>query len=281
MSVWFVTGASRGLGLAITKEALSRGHQVAATARDITAIAAAFPDADKALLTLPLDVTNQAQITAAVNAATNRFGRIDVLVNNAGRGLLSAVEEASDAEVRSIFDINVFGLLAVTKAALPVLRQQQSGHVINISSSAGFTSRPGWGIYASTKFAVEAVSEALSEEVKALGIKVSIIEPGGFRTDFQDASSIHVAHDTIIDYENGPVGAVRRNLVNTNHNQPGDPAKAARAIVDITENSEPPLRLVLGPEVVERFRNKIAAFSQNLADWENVSASTNFGEEER
>src|SRR5690242_1710235 len=161
MSVWFITGLSRGFGLEITRAALAAGHQVVATARKAETVREQFPDAGDALLTVPLDVTDPQSIQAAVDAAVERFGRIDVLVNNAGTGLLAAVEESDEAAVRAVFETNVFGPLAVQRAVLPVLRRQHSGHVINISSIVGFATAPGWGIYASTKFAVEGFTQTL------------------------------------------------------------------------------------------------------------------------
>jgi NAD(P)-dependent dehydrogenase (short-subunit alcohol dehydrogenase family) len=200
MSVWFITGASRGFGLEITRQALGRGDQVAATARHPEAITQAIPDAGNALLALPLDVTNAGQAAAAVSAAAARFGRIDSLVNDAGRGLLGAVEEVSDAEARAVFDVNVFGLLTVTRAVLPVMRGQGAGKIINMSSSGGFIGRAGWGVYSATKFAVEGLTESMRHELAPLGIQVTAIEPGGFRTNFLDDSSLLTAGVTIGDY---------------------------------------------------------------------------------
>jgi NAD(P)-dependent dehydrogenase (short-subunit alcohol dehydrogenase family) len=169
MSVWFITGASRGFGIEITRKAVGRGDQVAATARHPEAITQAVPDAGDALLALPLDVTSAGQAAAAVSATVARFGRIDALVNDAGRGLLGAVEEVSDAEARAVFDVNVFGLLTITRAVLPVMREQGAGTIINISSSGGFVGRAGWGVYCATKFAVEGLSESMGHELAPLG----------------------------------------------------------------------------------------------------------------
>jgi NAD(P)-dependent dehydrogenase (short-subunit alcohol dehydrogenase family) len=173
MTVWFITGASRGFGIEITRQALGRGNQVAATARNLEAITQAIPDAGDALLALPLDVTSADQAAAAVSATIARFGRIDALVNNAGRGLLGAVEEVSDAEARAVFDVDVFGLLTVTHAVLPVMREQGAGTIINISSSGGFIGRSGWGVYCAAKFAVEGLSESIRHELAPLGIRVT------------------------------------------------------------------------------------------------------------
>jgi NAD(P)-dependent dehydrogenase (short-subunit alcohol dehydrogenase family) len=269
MSVWFVTGASRGFGAEIVKEALARGNQVVATARHLEDIT--FPDGD--VLPLALDVTDENQAREAVDSAVRRFGRIDVVVNNAGRGLLGAVEEAGDAAARAVFDTNVFGILNVQRAVLPVLRKQRSGHVISISSVAGFTGTPGWGIYAATKFAVEGFSEALHAELKPLGINVTIVEPGLFRTDFLDGSSLHTAEDRIPDYAE-TAGATRRFATERNHAQPGDPVKAAAAIVDLAEVVDPPLRLQLGADSVSRVEAKLDFFRAELERWRKVSLST-------
>ena len=184
MSVWFITGASRGFGIEITRQAVARGDQVAATARNPEAITEAVPDAGDALLTLPLDVTSAGQAAAAVSATVARFGRIDALVNDAGRGLLGAVEEVSDAEARAVFDVNVFGLLTVTRAVLPVMREQGAGTIINISSSGGFVGRAGWGVYCATKFALNAIGKTARMELASTGVKVMTVCPGYIETNF-------------------------------------------------------------------------------------------------
>jgi NAD(P)-dependent dehydrogenase (short-subunit alcohol dehydrogenase family) len=209
MSVWLITGASRGFGLELTRQALDRGDQVAATAGDPNAITRALPDAGSALLPLPLDVTNASQAATTVSTTLSRFGRIDSLINNAGRGLLGAVEEVSDAEARAVFEVNVFGLLTVTRAVLPVMRGQGAGKIINISSSGGFIGRAGWGIYSATKFAVEGLTESMRHELAPLGIQVTAIEPGGFRTNFLDDSSLLTAETITEDYA-GTAGAMAR-----------------------------------------------------------------------
>jgi NAD(P)-dependent dehydrogenase (short-subunit alcohol dehydrogenase family) len=269
MSVWFVTGASRGLGAAITREALSRGHQVAATARDADAVRRDSPD----VLALAVDVTHERQINAALEATVERFGRIDVLVNNAGRGQVGAVEEVSDAAARALFDLNVFGVLNVLRAGLPILRAQRSGHVLNIGSVGGFATAPGVGLYGATKFAMEGLSEALRGELAPLGISVTVIEPGGFRTDFLDRSSLQVEPTVIADYA-ASAGATRETIVTYNHVQRGDPARAAAAIVDVTEIDEPPLRLQLGADSIERIEAKLDLVRRELDQWRSVALST-------
>ncbi|MFJ4848141.1 oxidoreductase [Streptomyces sp. NPDC088733] len=273
MSSWFITGASRGLGAEIARAALESGHVVAATARDPRAVEALFPDAGDALLPLPLDVTDEQQARAAVEAAAKRFGGIDVLVNNAGRGVLGAVEEVSDAAAKAVYETNVFGTLNVLRAALPGMRARRSGRILNISSVGGFDSTPGWGVYASTKFAVEGLSEALAAEVGPLGIQVTIVEPGRFRTDFLDSSSLHTEATLIEDYA-ATAGGTRDTAPEHNHNQPGDPAKAARAIVGVAGSDKAPLRLQLGADSVERIEAKLHSVADELERWRSVAVST-------
>jgi len=272
MSVWFVTGASRGLGAAITREALSRGHQVTATARDADALRRAFAESPD-VLPMAVDVTDERQINAAVEATVERFGRIDVLVNNAGRGQVGAVEEVSDAAARALFELNVFGVLNVLRAVLPTLRAQRSGHVINIGSVGGFATAPGVGLYGATKFALEGLSEALRGELAPLGINVTVVEPGGFRTDFLDSSSLQIEPTVIADYA-ASAGATRETIVTYNHLQRGDPARAAAAIVDVTEIDEPPLRLQLGADSIERIEAKLDLVRRELDQWRSVALLT-------
>ncbi|MGW2686512.1 oxidoreductase [Streptomyces sp. NPDC001414] len=273
MSVWFITGSSRGLGLEIARAALAAGHQVVATARNAETVRHRFPDADGGLLTVALDVTDQRSVRTAVDAAVERFGRIDVLVNNAGSGLLAAVEESDDAAVRALYETNVFGPLAVQRAVLPVLRRQRAGHVINISSIVGFATAPGWGVYASTKFAVEGFTETLHTELAPLGIHVTLVEPGFFRTDFLDPASLHTGPYTIEDYAS-TAGAMRAAAVSLNHAQPGDPAKAARAVVEMAAAPEPPLRLPLGADTLQAFEAKLEAFRKEMDAWRHVALAT-------
>ena len=275
MSVWFVTGASRGFGAEIVGQALAAGHQVVATARDPRSVVAQFPEAGDQLLAVPLDVTDERAASAAVAAAVERFGRIDVVVNNAGRGLLSAVEEASDAAVRGVYDANVFGVLNVLRAVLPVLRAQRSGRIINLSSIGGFRSSAGWGIYCSTKFALEGISEALADEVGPLGISVTIVEPGYFRTDFLDASSLHTEDGVIEDYA-ATAGVVREHAAAANHNQPGDPVKAVAAILELASAAHPPLRVQLGTDAFAAVTDKLNAVAAEQQAWHELSVSTDF-----
>ncbi len=273
MGVWFIPGASRGFGAEIVEKALTAGHSVVATARDPHAVAARFPDAGDHLLPVALDVLDEAQAAAAVEAAVQRFGRIDVVVNNAGRGLLSAVEEASDNAARAVFDTNVFGILNVLRAVLPTLRAQRSGRIINLSSVGGFIGSAGWGIYCATKFAVEGFSEALAREVGPLGIDVVIVEPGYFRTDFLDASSLSTEGTVIDDYAE-TAGATRRHATDVNHAQPGDPVKAAAAIVEIGSAEGPPLRIQLGRDSFSLVADKLTFVAEEQQAWRDLSVST-------
>lgn len=273
MSVWFVTGASRGLGAEITREALDRGHRVIATARNVSAVLRAHPKQPDGLLAVEADVTEPAQLTAAVEAGLAKFGRIDIVVNNAGYGLVGAVEEVSDKAARDLFDVNVFGVLNTLRATLPTLRAQRSGHVVNIGSVGGFATAPAVGLYGASKFALEGISEALHGELAPLGVRVTIVEPGGFRTDFLNGSSIRVEPASIVDYGAG-AGPVREALAGNDGRQPGDPAKAAKAVVDVTEVEEPPLRLQLGADAVERVEAKLDLVRRELDTWRHVALST-------
>jgi NAD(P)-dependent dehydrogenase (short-subunit alcohol dehydrogenase family) len=272
--VWFITGASRGIGALIAEAALADGNAVVAAGRNAQAIVERLGDS-AALLPVALDVTDEAQAKTAVQAALKKFGRIDVLINNAGFGLLGAVEESADKDVRRMYDTNVFGLLNVTRAVLPAMRANGSGHVINISSIGGYQGAAGFGVYSSTKFAVEGITEALHAELKPLGIHATVVEPGYFRTDFLDGSSLIVAPDVIDDYD-ATSGAVRRKAKEMNHNQPGDPKKLAAAMVKLVDAPTPPLRLPLGTDTLAAIAEKNAYVTQETETWKALSTSTNF-----
>ena len=273
MTTWFITGASRGFGLEIARQALDRGDSVVATARDPRAVEAALRG--ERLLAAALDVTDERPAEHAVAAAVARFGGIDVLVNNAGRGLVGAVEESSDAEVRAVFDTNVFGLLNVTRAALPVLRAQRSGRVLNLSSVGGVVSWPGWGAYCATKFAVEAYSESLRLELAPFGVQVTSVQPGPFRTDFLDPSSLHRSALRVEDYA-ASSGAMHQWADDTNHAQDGDPVKAAAAMIALTDLDTMPARLPLGSACVADVEKHLAEVADELARFRDVSLSTDF-----
>jgi NAD(P)-dependent dehydrogenase (short-subunit alcohol dehydrogenase family) len=278
--VWFVTGASRGFGLEIARQVLERGDALVATARDPRQVTKALARSTGSLLVLALDVTDEAQANAAVHESVARFGRIDVLVNNAGRGLLGAVEEATGDEVRATFDTNVFGLLTITRAVLPVMREQRAGRILNVGSVGGFTASVGWGVYCATKFAVEGLSEALHDELAPLGIAVTVVEPGAFRTDFLDGSSLHRVSRPIADYA-ATAGRTRTWADETNHAQLGDPAKAAAAMIAIATGANPPLRLQLGSDCVVRVETKLAHVANELDRWRSLAMSTNLVEARR
>lgn len=276
MRTWFVTGAGRGLGYEIARCALERGDAVVAAGRDLDRVDAAYssaPGHPDRVLPVALDVTDEAQAARAVDAAVERFGRIDVLVNNAGRGLLGAVEEADAAEVASVFDTNVFGLLNVTRAVLPHMRAARSGHVVNISSMGGFAQVAGWGVYGATKFAVEGLSESLRAELAPLGIAVTIVEPGGFPTDFLAGSSLHTTARQIEDYA-PTAGEVRRVSLQSNGHQRNDPAKGAAAIVEAVTAPNPPSRLQVGPDAVEMVERKLEFVRAELETWRALASST-------
>ncbi|KVA00251.1 short-chain dehydrogenase [Burkholderia ubonensis] len=272
--VWFITGASRGIGALIAEAALADGNAVVAAGRNVPAIVERLGDS-VALLPVELDVTDEAQAKAAVRAAVEKFGRVDVLVNNAGFGLLGAVEESADKDVRRMYDTNVFGLLNVTRAVLPTMRANRSGHVINISSIGGYRAAAGFGVYSSTKFAVEGITEALHAELQPLGVHATVVEPGYFRTDFLDATSLVVASDVIDDYDETS-GAIRRKAVQMNHNQPGDPAKLAAAMITLVDAPNPPLRLPLGTDTLAAIAAKNAYVAQETETWKALSTSTDF-----
>jgi NAD(P)-dependent dehydrogenase (short-subunit alcohol dehydrogenase family) len=274
MKVWFITGASRGFGALVTERALTRGDAVVATARNPQAIAERFGDHPN-LLSVALDVSSEDQARVAAAAAIERFGRIDVLLNNAGFGLLGAVEEASAAEIEAVYRTNVFGLLTVTRAVLPYMRAARAGRILNISSIGGYRGGAGFGVYSSTKFAVEGLSEALHAELEPLGIHVTVVEPGYFRTDFLDSSSLAISHTQIADYD-GTAGKVRTVAAGLSHNQPGDPAKLADVLVAFADAPNPPVRLPLGSDTIAAIEAKHGSDAAIIAAWRQVSVSTDF-----
>src|SRR5215469_760535 len=274
MKTWFITGASRGFGTLVTERALAKGDGVVATARNPKAIAEHFGEHPN-LLPVALDVTIDDQAGAAAKAAIDRFGRIDVLFNNAGFGLMGAVEEASVAEIEALYRTNVFGLLTVSRAVLPYMRKARSGRILNISSIGGYRGAVGFGVYNSTKFAVEGLSEAMHAELAPLGIHVTVIEPGYFRTDFLDASSLSVSSGQISDYK-ATAGKVRTVVGGLNHNQPGNPSKLADVLIAFADAPNPPVRLPLGSDTVAAIKAKHKADSLILSEWRSVSVSTDF-----
>lgn len=272
--VWLVTGSSRGIGAEIVAAALANGDAVIATARDAQAVTQRF-GSSAALLALNLDVRDEAAAKRVVQEGVTHFGRIDIVVNNAGYGMLGAIEEASAKEVSDIFATNVFGLLNVTRAVLPKLRAKRSGHVINISSVGGYQSGPGFGIYCSTKFAVEGISEALHGELLPLNIKVTLVEPGHFRTDFLDTSSIIPSQSLIEDYA-GTAGLAREMGVNHNHKQSGDPKKLAQALLQLVTADKPPLRIQFGHDALRIVQAKNAFVEKEQQQWQAMATATDY-----
>jgi NAD(P)-dependent dehydrogenase (short-subunit alcohol dehydrogenase family) len=273
MARWLVTGCSTGFGREIARGAVESGHEVVVTARRADAVQDFADEFGDRVLALALDVTDVEQIGAVVAAAEDAFGGIDVLVNNAGHGYLSAVEEGEDAEVRKLFDVNYFGAVDMIKAVLPAMRARGSGHIINISSMTGLVANPPNAYYSSTKFALEAVTEALATEVRPLGIKVTAIEPGAFRTDWA-TRSMKESDAPIADYTDV---AARKDLIKQfAEHLPGDPKKVAEAVLMVTKLDEPPLRLLLGRDVLKAMREKIAALSASIDEWESVTRDVNF-----
>ena len=270
--IWFITGISRGLGLELAKAVLARGDVVIGTTRDGDSD---LPSVSHRLHVLPLELPLAHQATRAIVRAHALHGRLDVVVNNAGYGLLGAIEEARDVEVRRVFDVNFFGPLQVIQAALPFLRAQRRGHIVNISSIAGLAPLSGSGIYAATKFALEGLSESLAQEVGPLGIRVTLVEPGAFRTDFLSAHSIRNAASSIGAYAETS-GKIVRHLRQIAGKQQGDPVLAARAIIEAVEAKEPPLHLVLGSDALRRARAKFQHLSDEVDRWEQVALSTDF-----
>ena len=274
--VWFVTGASSGFGRAISSAALERGDRVVATARDTESVAELVDDGDGRALALELDVTDPEAARAAFDEAVSRFGRVDVVVNNAGYGHVGAVEELTDDEWHQQFDVNLFGVINVTRAALPQLRKQRSGHLVQMSSLNGVEGLPGGGYYAASKFAVEGLSESLADEVGHLGIDVTIVEPGPHRTRFASDRSTKQAA-AIEDYAPS-VGQTRQAVGELDGNQPGDPERAAQAIIEAVEADDPPRRLALGQMALDNIRAKLKAQLSELDAWASVSASSDYPE---
>ena len=270
---WFVTGASSGFGAAFARYALLKGHNVVATARNASRLQALVAEAPERVLSVALDVNRSGDAEAAVGAAVARFGRIDVLVNNAGYGIVGAVEETPEEELRAVMETNFFGAVAVTRAALPRLRAQRSGAIVNISSLGGQLSMAGYGAYSASKFALEGLSEALAIELAPFGVKVLIAEPGAFRTDFAGAALRHMP--ILEDYQQ-TVGPVRDFTARMNATQEGDPMKAAAAIDQALSAENTPLRLQLGRDSVTMVRAHAEKLLDEMRAWEPVAIRTGF-----
>jgi short-subunit dehydrogenase len=272
-NTFLITGASQGLGLIIVKQLLSAGKKVIATTRN----ADNFPAEIKAhanLEVISLDLTDETSVATMIGEIGLKAAGIDVLINNAGFGFAGAIEEAQDDEVAKVIELNLLATIRMTRLVLPLMRERRKGHIINISSNAGLVSSAGFGIYNASKYAVEGFSEALLLEVDSLGIQVTLVEPGAFRTNFL-ASSLAVSRIAIDDYE--PTAGLFKNRLNANNgSQPGDPVKAAQAIISLSEMENPPLRLLLGQDAYNRVTAKLKAVSLEIENMKQVTLSTDF-----
>lgn len=276
--VWLITGCSTGLGRALAMRVLEYGHRAIVTAREPASVDDIVALHTRNSLALALDVNRPDQIAQAIAGAHARFGRIDVLVNNAGYGYLAAVEEGEDAQIRALFEANFFGLVAVTQQVLPGMRKRRCGHILNITSVGGLIGNPGSGFYNATKFAVEGLSQALAKEVNPLGIHVTAIEPGPFRTDWAGRSLKRSARQ-IDDYA-PTVHARIADVASNSGAQPGDPVRAAAAIIKVVESPRPPGNLVLGKNGLGRLRKKLGQFTSSLDEWEQVTLNADFPSDE-
>jgi NAD(P)-dependent dehydrogenase (short-subunit alcohol dehydrogenase family) len=276
---WFITGCSTGFGRELAKEVLAGGYKAAVASRntdDVKDIVAAYPETAVAV---KLDVTKADEIKAAIEQIKQKFGTIDVLVNNAGIGYFGAIEESEEDEVRRMFEINVFGLANVTKAVLPIMRAQRSGHILNVASIGGLVGFPAVGFYNATKFAVDGFSEALSKETAPLGIKVTVIAPSGFRTDWAGRSANN--SKIVIDDYKDTAETNKNNIRGYSGKQPGDPVRAAKAMVAVVESANPPLRLLLGEAALKGARNKLELLKKDFDTWADTSIGADFPKDEQ
>ena len=270
--VWFVTGASKGLGLSLVNQLLKAGQYVAATSRNINELTSAVNSNSEKFLPITVDLSSEQSVEQAINATITQFGRIDVIINNAGYGIGGSIEELTEKETRNNFDVNVFGTLNVIRKAIPHLRAQKSGHIINISSIAGINGATGWAIYSATKAAVIAFSEVLAEDVKAFGIKVTVMAPGAFRTNFLTPESLILPENPIGDYEE--VREAHARYLKMDGAQVGDPEKAAAAMISLVSMPNPPIHLLLGNDALTRATGKLAAFTSEIQTWKAITIST-------
>jgi len=271
--VWFISGISRGLGFSLAKAVLAGGGLVIGTTRDGQAPTGLASDN---LSVLPLELTDRQQIRHVVAAAHGRHGRLDVIVNNAGYGLLGPIEATAPEQADRVFAVNFFGPLEIIKSALPLLRSQRSGHIVNISSIAGIAPTPGAGLYAATKFALEGLSQSLAQEVAPFGIWVTVVEPGSFRTDFLSSQSIRLMEEHAIDDYAATSGQAITGLLSKSGRQLGDPDRGAAAIIEAVEADEPPLNLLLGSDALARAKARLDRFDKDLMRWERVTLATDF-----
>ncbi|AYB32959.1 SDR family oxidoreductase [Chryseolinea soli] len=273
--VWYVTGASQGLGLTLVKKLLTNGHRVAATSRDAHQLSQSVGLIDSTrFLPLAVDLTNPDCIDDSIQQTLAAFGRIDVVVNNAGYGMAGTVEDISEQAIRNIFNVNVMATINVTKSVLPIMRSQRSGYVINIGSVAGFVGAPGWSVYSATKAAVAAFSEVLALDVKEFGIKVTVAEPSGFRTGFLTKGSLEFITTNIDGYE--AVKKTQERYLAMNGEQAGDPDRAAEIFMELAESPEPPIHLFLGKDAYNRASEKLTAMSAELEEWKSITIGADF-----
>ena len=277
MSTWLITGCSSGLGRHLAEAVLEAGHNAVVTARDVATVEDLVRDNPQTALALPLDVTDDAQIVDVVGQAEERFGRVDVLVNNAGYGYRAAVEEGEVEAVATLFATNFFGAVAMIKAVLPGMRARRHGAIVNISSIGARISPPGSGYYAASKAALESMTASLRKEVGPLGITAMVVEPGGFRTDFA-GRSLQQSRETIADYADTAGKRRKENETATNDQRQGDPARAAQAVIAAVESSEPPFMLVLGKDALASFQGQLDALRAETDAWKKTSLSTAFSD---
>ena len=273
--VWYITGSSQGLGLTLVKMLLDKGYRVAATSRDVQALKKAVDLIDsERFLPLAVDLSNLDCIDESIQQTLEAFGRIDVLVNNAGYGMTGTVEETTEKEINKIFDVNILATINVAKRILPIMRQQRAGYIINIGSVAGFAGAPGWSVYSATKAAVAAFSEVLALDVKEFGINVTVVEPSGFRTGFLTNNSLAYTESRIDGYN--AVKETQQHYLAADGNQPGDPVMASAIFIEIAETEEPPLHLYLGQDAYTRASGKLMAMTAELEQWKSTTFSADY-----
>jgi short-subunit dehydrogenase len=273
--VWYVTGASQGLGLILVKKLLENDYRVAATSRDAHTLSQAVGLIDKdRFLPLAVDLNNLECIEESIQKTLASFGRIDVVVNNAGYGMTGTIEETDEQDIRNIFNVNVMATVEVVKSVLPVMRSQKSGYIINIGSVAGFVGAPGWSVYSATKAAVAAFSEVIALDVKEFGIRVTVVEPSGFRTGFLSKNSLAYTRSKLEGYQ--AVKDIQERYLSSNGQQPGDPEKASEILISLAEKDHPPLHLYLGQDAYHRASAKLAAMTAELEEWKLTTNSADF-----
>lgn len=274
--IWFITGATKGFGYEITKAALHAGDKVIATVRKNKSELYSSLENHPDLLVVEMDVTREDEVKSAVQEAIDHLGKLDIILNNAGYGILGAIEEVSDAEARKQYDTNVFGVLNVIRATLPFLRREKSGHIINVSSLFAFDPLIGWALYGSTKNAVEGITQGLAKELAPFGIRVTAIEPGLFRTGFTGKNSFAIARNAISDYENTVVGRMRKSTGAFHGTQPGDPSKLAAVVVKLGHSENPPLHLPIGTDSVNNYKIFAEKIAGDVNAWMKDSLSTDY-----